>query len=365
MMRAARPDPEVRRLLWQLALAGPIGGGRDASVARVRRQWQLAVRAFASRPAVHRVTPLRIPGAGGPVALRAYRPTGPGPFPVLVWLHGGGFVVGDLYTAGATARALAAAAGVVVVTVDYRLAPEHPLEAGYADARAAVHWLAAHAGDVDGDPARLLVGGDSAGGGFAALLAQECARTGPRLAGQLLAYPATDLTGGHAAAAPVPAGPLTRARLDWFRDRIRTVTDLADPRWSALPALRDGPPPAPAVLLTAGYDPLCAEGLAYVRALAAAGVPVRHLHYPGQIHGFLALDRVLAGGRDALRRLGDELAALADGRLRPGVQDDLPPGRRVDRLLWLAPAQRWHELTVAAQLVADHCPTRGRTADRS
>ncbi len=359
-MRSARPDPEVRRLLCQLALAPSADPARTFTPAAARRRWQLAVKAFASREPVAAVTDHEIAGPGGVIRLRAYRPEGVGPFGVLVWLHGGGFVVGDLYTAGATARALANRSGAVVVAVQYRLVPENSLDAGYADCLTAVEWAAGHAVELGGTPGRLAVGGDSAGGGFAALVAQECLRRGIPLAAQLLVYPATDLTGSTQSTAETMPGPLSLAWLDWLRGQIRSVSDLFDPKWSALRAA-DLAGVAPAVVLTAGFDPLRDEGIAYARALAAAGVQVRHLHYPGQIHGFVALDRVLTGGRDALDRLGAELGLALTGGPIGGVDLDLPPGRDVDRLLWLSPRQRWHELIVAAVLVRDRLgAVRGR-----
>jgi acetyl esterase len=146
-------------------------------------------------------------------------------------------------------------------------------------------------------------------------------------------------------------GLLNPQWLAWLRAQIATVSDLADPRESPLGAadLAGGPP---AVVITAGFDPLRDEGLAYAERLRAAGVPVRGLHYPGQIHGFLSFDRVLAGGRDGLDRLGWHLAEAGRGLLAPGLDANLPPGRHVDHLLWARPAQRWHELKVAGHMVA-------------
>lgn len=356
-MRSPHPDPEVRRLLLQLSLVWPTAGRGTFTLAGVRRQWQLAVKTFASREPVAAVTQQEIPGPGGPIRVRVYRPDGVGPFPVLVWYHGGGFIFGDLYTAGATCRALANQGAAIVVAVGYRLAPEHPLDAGYADCLAVVQWLARHAADLGGDPDRLAVGGDSAGGGFAALVAQDCARRGLPLTGQVLVYPATDLTGSHPSAIEPLPGLLTQDWMSWIRGQISQVSDLADPRWSAA-ARSDLSGVAPAIVLTAGFDPLRDEGVAYARALASAGVPVRHLHYPGQIHGFVTFDRVFAGGRDALRRLGAELRRAWAGKLTSGVDTDLPPGRQVDQLVWLAPRQRWHELKITALLVRERLGPR-------
>jgi acetyl esterase len=340
----------------------PLRPGRGARVEAIRRDWQLSVKAFASREPVAAVLEREIPGPDGPVRFRAYLPSGPAAEkPLLVWFHGGGFVFGDMYTAGATCRALAARSGAVVVAVRYRLAPEHPLEAGRADCLAVVRWLAGHAAEIGGDRRRMAVGGDSAGGGIAALVAQECTRSGPQLAAQVLVYPATDMVGTYPSASEPMPGLLTGEWTAWIRERIAEVSDLSDPSSSAI-RTEDLTGVAPAIVLTAGFDPLRDEGIAYAERLRAAGVPVRLLHYPGQIHGFLTFDRVLSGARDALRRLGTELASAFAGRPASGVEADLPPFRHVDRLLWLRPTQRWHELKVAALLVRERLDSA--TADR-
>lgn len=318
----------------------------------MRRGWQLAVKAFASREPVAAVTERLIPGPDGPVRLRAYRPDRTGLLPVLAWFHGGGFIFGDLYTAGATCRALANRSGAIVVAVQYRLAPEHPLEAGRADCLAAVRWLAQHAAELGGDNRKLAVGGDSAGGGIAALVAQHCARTGPALKSQVLVYPVTDMTGSYPSASEPMPRPLTPRWTAWIREQIAQVSDLSDPESSAIrtPGLSGV---APAIILTAGFDPLRDEGIDYAERLRAAGVPVRLLHYPGQIHGFVTFDRVLAASSDALRRLGAQLARSCDGDLVSAVETDLPPARNIDQLRWLNPSQRWHELKVALLLLCE------------
>jgi len=360
--RSVHPDPEVRRLLLQLSVL-PLGPGRAARLAAVRRDWQLSVKAFASREPVAAVLERDIPGPHGQIRLRAYIPAGTtAAKPVLAWFHGGGFIFGDIYTAGATCRALANRSGAVVVAVQYRLAPEHPLEAGREDCLTAVRWLAEHAAEIGGDPERLAVGGDSAGGGIAALVAQECARTGPALAVQVLVYPATDMVASYPSASEPMPGLLTTQWTTWIREQIAEVSDLSDPASSAV-RTADLTGLAPAIILTAGFDPLRDEGTHYAERLRDAAVPVRQLHYPGQIHGFVTFDRVLHGARDALRRLGEELAVGFSRGFVSGVEPDLPPGRHVDRLLWLRPTQRWHELKVAALLLRERLdlPTNGGT----
>jgi acetyl esterase len=156
-LRATRPDAEVLRLFMQLNLWPRPKGGH--TLRETRRNWQLAVKAFASREPVATVAERSIDGPHGPIKLRVYTPRGEGLRPILVWFHGGGFVAGDLYTAGATCRALANRSGAIVVAVQYRLAPEHPLEAGRSDCLEATRWVAANAAELGGDPLRIAVGG--------------------------------------------------------------------------------------------------------------------------------------------------------------------------------------------------------------
>jgi acetyl esterase len=354
-LRAARPDPDVRRLLrqlnlWPSRLSGPhvLEDGR--------RDWQLAIKAFGSRPAVRSVVEHTIEGPGGPLQLRCYTPlSGSPPRALLAYFHGGGFIVGDLYTAGCTCRALAARTGAVVVGVRYRLAPEHPLEAGREDCLAAVEWLAEHAAQLGADPATLSVGGDSAGGALAAAVAQACAaRGGPRLAAQMLLYPATDMVSDLPSTRENAHGyMLTRERLEWVRREIARVSDLADPRLSPLRA-PDVSGVAPAVVVTAGFDPIRDEGLAYAGRLRASGVPVLGLHYPGQIHGFMSFDRVLLGARDAFARVGSALHGVW-GRGEAAWAGELPAPRHrsADRMLWLHPRQRWNETVVGGLVVRE------------
>lgn len=356
-----RPDYEVRRLLWQLAVVRPPTASE--SVTSVRRHWQLAVKAFATREPVESVTDREILGPHGPIQLRVYLPRGAtAPAPGLLWFHGGGFVAGDLYTAGAMCRSLAHQSGAVVVAVEYRLAPEHPLAVGREDCLTALRWVAEHAAELGIDPVRLAVGGDSAGGGIAAVVAQECARIGPALAAQVLVYPAADLTASTPSATESMPGLLDQAWMTWFRGQIAEVSDLSALEASALQAA-DLTGVAPAIVLTAGFDPLRDEGLRYAERLGAHGVVVRLLHYPGQIHGFLSLDRVLDGGRDGLRRIGLELSRAFAGNLEPGVECDLPARGDVDQLRWLDPKQRWHELKVSAIVIRERL--RPGTGSRS
>ncbi|WP_422756145.1 alpha/beta hydrolase [Micromonospora sp. WMMD708] len=256
---------------------------------------------------VHEVRDTTVPGPDGDLRVRVYRPAGDGPLPTLVYFFGGGWTLGSVETADGICRRLANATGCQVVTVGYRLAPEHPFPAAVLDCHAATRWLAEHAAELGVDPDRLVVGGDSAGGNLAAavtLLAR--AEGGPRLAGQLLVYPNTDQR-----AAPRPADdqdPLlfNRHSVDWYRGHyLADPADAADPL--ASPLLADdlsGLPPA--LVVTAEHDPLRDEGQRYAQRLREAGVPVRATCYPGMIHGFFAMPGVF----DAGRRAQDEAAAF-------------------------------------------------------
>lgn len=240
-------------------------------------------------------------------AKRLYRPRS-GTLPIAVFLHGGGWVLGDLDTHDALCRHLAVASGCAVLAVDYRLAPEHPFPAALEDAAAALHWLADNATALDLDPARLAVVGDSAGGNLAAALALM-ARDGdvPPLAVQVLAYPVVDVSLSQPShGLDVEGLALNGATMRWFRDHY---LQGAPGDWRAapltVPSLRGV---APCVLLTAGIDPLCDEGLAYASRLAAEGVRLEHRHYPGQIHGFLTAALALPTAQREIARIGAALA---------------------------------------------------------
>jgi acetyl esterase len=232
------------------------------------------------------------------IPLRVYRPAGVADsrrLPVLVYFHGGGWVIGDLETHDVLCRQLTAEAGVSVIAVDYRVAPEHKFPAAVDDAWAATRWIAAHAADLGVDADRLAVGGDSAGGNLAAvvaLLARDAG--GPRIGLQILLYPVTDLASESQSYADLADGyMLTRDSMRWFRAQyLAKEEDAADWRVSPLraPSLAGLPP---ALVLTAGYDPLRDEGEAYARRLREAGVSVDAVSFGGMIHGFLPMGRLI------------------------------------------------------------------------
>ncbi|SHM35016.1 alpha/beta hydrolase [Actinacidiphila paucisporea] len=296
-------DPQIQALRDERARSGEpplylltVGQARDADLAAIRA-------AGGSPRALYGVEDRKIPGPDGVLPVRVYRPSGEAQLPVLLYFFGGGWTLGSIDTADVVCRTLAAEAGCLVVSVGYRLAPENPFPAAVHDCHAALRWVAAHADEIGGDPARLAVGGDSAGGNLAAavtLLARDRGRTA--LAGQLLVYPNTDQLAG---AAPTGDGEgdgdsadpylFNHHSVAWYaRHYLRDPADAADPLASPLRAADlSGLPPA--LVITAEYDPLRDQGEAYARRLAEAGVPVEATCYPGMAHGFFAM----AGAVDA------------------------------------------------------------------
>jgi acetyl esterase/lipase len=232
-----------------------------------------------------------IPGPAGPIPVRHYTPltSGPDAIPLLVFFHGGGFVLGDLETHDDLCRLICRDAGVRVMAVDYRLAPEHPAPAAIDDCYAAYRWALEHAAELGADPSRVAVGGDSAGGNLSAVVSQLARDDGigvPAL--QLLLYPATNFAADTRSKTLFADGYyLTRADMDWFRDNYLRGSSLevTDPRISPLLATDlTGLPPA--MVLTGGFDPLRDEGNQYADALAAAGVPVDHRQFGSLVHAF-------------------------------------------------------------------------------
>lgn len=240
---------------------------------------------------VEAVADLSFDGPAGPVALRHYRPSaGPGLRPALVYAHGGGFVIGSLDSHDGLCRALAVASGIDIVSVDYRLAPEHPFPAGLDDVRAALHFVVREAGALGLDPARIGIGGDSAGANLAAVVALESRdRSLPSIRVQILACPVLDLSlSMPSQALDIEGLAVNGSTMRWFRHHyLGEHGNGADWRQSPLatPTLVGAPS---CHLITAGIDPLCDEGVAYAARLAREGVRFVHEHYPGQMHGFVS-----------------------------------------------------------------------------
>lgn len=304
-------DPQARTLLDQLAaLDAP--AAHDQPVTEARNGWRALCVLTGTVEEVASVADHSIPGADGEIGVRVYRPADPSAA-VLVWFHGGGWMLGDLESADATCRALANRGGTVVVSVDYRLAPEDPGPAAFDDCLGATRWVAAHTDALGVEPGRLAVGGDSAGANLAARVAIAARDAGePLVRFQLLVYPVTDLTMEHPSIEENGDGYLlTAATMRWFTENHLAGADATDP--SVSPLLLDdlsGLPPA--LVVTAGFDPLRDEGDAFAAKLAAAGVQVDHARYDTMIHGFFAMTALLDVAREAMARAGDALrAALA------------------------------------------------------
>jgi acetyl esterase len=242
---------------------------------------------------------------GGNIALRCYSPpdAAPGPLPALVFYHGGGFVLGNLDTHDGLCRLLVSESGARVIAVDYRLAPEHQFPAAVDDAWAALAWIGANAQTLGIDPARLVVGGDSAGGTLAAVVARLARdRGGPKLAFQLLLFPATDLGADTPSRrAHVERVFLDRPTIAWFFENyVPAGTDWRDPLLSQLQA-RDLRGLPPTWLVTAGYDPLHDEGLDYAQSLRRADVPADVVDVPDMVHDFIYFQARLPQAGEALR----------------------------------------------------------------
>jgi acetyl esterase len=240
-----------------------------------------------------------IDGPGGPLRVRVYRPASSEPLAALLWFHGGGWAVGSLESHDPVCRHLARTTPCCVLAVDYRLAPEHPFPAAVEDCAAAYRWVVAHGPEIGADPARLAVGGDSAGGYLAATTAVTAAEEGLPLAFQLLVYPATDFTAESASRRLFATGFFLSKR---FMDGAQEAyfppgTDLFDPQASVLKRQKFPDGLAPAYVATGGFDPLRDEGEAYAALLAEHGVEVGSTRFPGLIHGFL---NVVGCGREAL-----------------------------------------------------------------
>jgi acetyl esterase len=249
-------------------------------------------------PEVGAVRDLEARGPAGPVPLRSYRPAGSSPdavLPVLVYYHGGGWVIGDLDTHDVLCRQLCNLSGCAVIAVDYRMGPENRFPAAVDDAVAATRWVRAQAASLKVDASRLAVGGDSAGGNLAAVVALAARESGDLpIAFQLLIYPATDQRRGWPSHTTNGQGyVLTKDTMDYFHDHY--IPDKAqDLDWRASPLLHpDLSRLPPAFVLTAGYDPLRDEGLQYAHALTVAGTRAALVNFERQIHGFITMGRVI------------------------------------------------------------------------
>jgi acetyl esterase len=292
-------DPQAQYVLTQIAALGlPPNHLVSPEQARINAK----ARPRAAGPEVAKVEDRRLPGPGPEIPVRIYTPAGTGPFPVLVWFHGGGWVIGDLESADPTARHLAVGAVCVVVSVDYRLAPETKFPGAADDCYAATVWATRHAAQIQGDAGRIAVGGDSAGGNLAAavcLMARD--RREPLPMFQLLIYPVTGYDFNTASYRQNAEGYLlTRDGMQWYwQHYLQHPQDAANP-YAVPMAATDLTGLPPALVITAEMDPLCDEGEAYARRLQAAGVPTRYSQYDGMIHGFFGMPALLDKGKQAI-----------------------------------------------------------------
>ena len=294
-----------------MAAAGgkPLEESRPEEVRATRAQNAEAMAALAGpEQPVARVEDRTIPGPGGPIPVRVYWPTVGKKLPALIYLHGGGWVFGTIGNVDRNCRVLANSANCVVINVDYRLAPEHKFPAAAEDSYAVLTYTASHAEEFGIDPARIAIGGDSAGGNLAAvacLMARD--RGGPKPVFQLLVYPVTDYDDDSPSMTENDGVFLSRAAIRYFWNHYTaSPEDARNPYASPLQAQTlEGLPPA--FVITAECDPLRDQGQAYARRLEAAGVPTASKCYDGAIHVFFQMSAVIDSGKQAV---ADAAAAL-------------------------------------------------------
>ncbi|HVD01265.1 MAG TPA: alpha/beta hydrolase [Candidatus Dormibacteraeota bacterium] len=306
-------DPEARTYLEATAALGlPSLREQGAKAARLNLALRAAVLAGPVED-VARVEDVHVPGPAGPIPVRLHASEATSPLPLVVYFHGGGWVTGDLDTHDPVGRALANRSGCLVASVDFRSAPEHPFPAPLDDCWAVVEWLAALGAEVGGDPSRIAVFGDSAGGNLAAAVSLRARdRGGPSLAAQVLVFPVLDHDLNRPSYRANGTGfGLTRDSMAWYWEQY--LLGGADPNSPELSPLRasdlSGLPPA--LVITAEFDPLVDEGVEYARRLAEAGVPVEHLNEAGMIHGYLRMGGVMSRAGKTL----DDCARFLGGRL--------------------------------------------------
>ena len=312
-------DPQIIKVMEQVAALG-FPAAHTVSPQEARANGKLRPRA--PGPDVAKVEDRTIPSPDGDVPVRIYTPEGDGPFPILAWFHGGGWVVGDLESADGVARSLCVGGQCLVVSVDYRLAPETKFPGPADDCWAAMTWAVENASSLNGDASRLAVGGDSAGGNLAAAMSLMAAdRGGPAIALQVLIYPVTDVDFNTVSYDVNGEGySLTKTMMQWYWDHyLSGPEDASNPYAAPLQAKSLAGQP-PAVVITAEYDPLRDEGEAYAKRLQEAGVEATATRYDGMIHGFFnmgagvdkgqqAVDEASAALRNAFSRSGAPSAA--------------------------------------------------------
>ncbi|MGM9950322.1 MAG: alpha/beta hydrolase [Lysinibacillus sp.] len=259
--------------------------------------------------AVASVEERRIPGPAGDIPVRIYTPEGQGPFPAIIYYHGGGWVIGNLDVVDVPCRLLANRTGCVVISVDYRLAPEHPFPAPAEDAYAAVEWVANHGETIFVDTSKLVVSGDSAGGNLAAvvcLMAKD--KGGPEISYQILFYPVTEHSYNTKSYQDNAQGYfLTKDSMEWFWNHYLQEEENGEHPYASPLRAEDVSGLPPALVITAEYDPLRDEGEAYAKKLLDAGVGITLKRYEGMIHGFIWMSGALPQGGEAIELAAEEL----------------------------------------------------------
>ena len=305
-----RIDPQAQAMLDKMSASGAVASVATPKDVMQARAAYSALRAFEGHAeAVWKVENRLIPGPGGSLPIRIYKPHDGGALPVLVYFHGGIFTTGSLETHDIPLRALANASGCLIVSVAYRLAPEYKFPAAPEDAYAATKWVSEHATEIGGDAARIAVGGDGAGGNLAAVVALMARdRKGPSLRYQVLIYPITSAAMQTVSWWDFANGPvLNREGMLFHLGRYMNVTTgIRDPYLSPLAAtnLENLPP---ALVITAEYDPLRDEGESYAHELKDSGVTVTVSQYKGMVHGFFQMEGALDAGRKCLVEIADSL----------------------------------------------------------
>lgn len=303
-------DPQTEALLETLG-EGITPPTSTLSVAEGRRLLDELFAVEQPEP-VGEVMDTEIQGPNGPIPLRIYAPEGEGPFPMLVFYHGGGWTRGSLDGYDGLCRRLTNRAEALVVSVDYRLAPEHPFPAGFEDCYGATEWAAEHAADLGGDPDRIAVGGDSAGGNLAAAVTLASRdRDGPDFVHQMLVYPAVNppsVQWYDSYDENATGYLLEMDSVQWYYEQYIDEATVGN-QYAFPDRARDLSGLPPATVLTAGFDPIRDEGMAYAERLSDAGVDVEHLHYESQIHAFVSLYEHLDDGKEAIEELAGELQA--------------------------------------------------------
>jgi acetyl esterase len=314
--RADQPDAQANVIL-QMIEEQPAPGTYAVTARQAREQMEEMMEMLEGElefDAVHETQDFDIEGPDGPVPVRAYIPRSDGPTPVVVFVHGGGWVTGNPDTHDHVSRAIASRGDVIVLSVDYRLAPEHTFPAALEDTYAAVEWASEHADDLGGDPDSVAVAGDSAGGNLSAavsLMARD-REDGPDIAHQGLIYPAVASPIVHEFESQEENAEgylLERKAMEYYYEKY--VDDDIHGRNEYLAPLlaRDLEDLPPATIITGGYDPLCDEAVEYAKRLEEAGVSVEHDHYDGQIHAFVQLLGMIDEASEAVDNLVADLKA--------------------------------------------------------